>query len=67
MRTTEALTCPSGTTTSPAEVTRSWLSPPAEEVTQVEPAGDVIYFLYTESSGGIETTYEWELVALRQP
>lgn len=67
IHTTEALVCPSGATTGPADVIRTWLSPPAEDLTEVEPSGDVIYYTYDESSGGIETTYEWEFVALRQP
>ena len=52
-----------GTTTGPADVFRSWLSPPAEDLTEVEPSGDVIYYTYEEIGGGISTTYEWEFVA----
>ena len=67
IQTTEILVCPTGTTTGPADVFRSWLSPPAEDLTEVEPSGDVIYYTYEEIGGGISTTYEWEFVALRQP
>lgn len=67
IHTTEIMVCPTGTTSGPADVLATWLSPPAEDLTEVEPAGDVIYYTYEESSGGIETTYEWEFVALRQP
>lgn len=63
----ETLVCPSGGSTSATTVLRSWLSPLAAELPQVEPSGRVIYLLTTESSGGIETTYEWEFEALRQP